>query len=254
MGCNGFNDDCFDMTDPGCVNYDFCVAQGELTADFEVFKFRATNPFENGEIVRIENIIADTTYPGRISFRAVGEDATSYDWTVGTAPRFIDTREWELPFREATGSVAISLAVEREISRCPERGLETKSFSKEIFVLPNKLDFPVPYVGKYIGNNESEPNSLEFEIEFFLVDPNEGNIKIRNFPRNAINRGDFDNLGIVADYKSFIIAPTTNICCRRAHGTGRFSDNRKELRIAYSTYNFEREEWEEDVWTGIRVE
>lgn len=135
-----------------------------------------------------------------------------------------------------------------------DRGLETSSSVKNLFILPNKTDFPVPYLGKYIGNNESELDSSDFEIEFFISNPQEAFVNIKNFPRNAQNREVFDNLGIVTNYKSFIIAPTANICCRRAYGHGAFSNDRRELRIEYATYDFDLEVWNEDVWTGVRVE
>jgi hypothetical protein len=242
------------MTDPDCVNYNFCSTLENVSASFEVFTFRENNPFEDGKFYRTENPIIDTTYPGRLYFRALSEDATSFDWDLVADPRFIDTKEWDLSFPASTGSVEIKLAVERENTRCPDRGLETNSSSRNIFVLPNKTDFPVPYIGKYVGNNENEPDSSDFEIEFFISNPQEAKVDIRNFPRNALNRGDLDNLGIVTNYKSFIIAPTPNICCSRAYGLGVFSDDRRELRIEYSTYDFDQEEWKEDVWTGTRVE
>lgn len=242
------------MTDPECVNYDFCSTLEDVNAEFEIFTFRENNPFENGEIIRIENPITDTTYPGRLYFRALSGDATKYDWTVGADPRFIDTREWDLAFPAATGNVEIGLFVEREVSRCPDKGVETASTSRNMFVLPNRFDYQVPYLGKYLGNNEGEPDSANFEIEFFISNPQEGFVSIRNFPRNALNRGDLDNLGIVANYKSFIIAPTINVCCRRTHGTGVFSDDRSELRIEYSSFDFDREEWVKDIWKGRRVE
>ena len=242
------------MTDPDCVNYDFCSTLEDLNANFEAFTFRESSPFEDGEVIRIENPITDTTYPGRLYFRAESEDATNFDWDLVADPRFIDTKEWDLLFPASTGSIEVKLNVERENVRCSDRGLETNSSSKELFILPIKTDFPVSYIANYVGNNESEPDSLDFEIEFFVSIPEEAKVEIRNFPRNALNRGDLDNLGIVSNYKSFIIAPTPNICCNRAYGLGVFSDDRRELRIEYSTYDFETEEWKEDVWTGIRVE
>lgn len=254
LGCNSCNDDCFDMTDPDCVNYNFCSTLENLDAGFEVFTFRESSPFEDGEIIRTENPIIDTTYPGRLYFRALSDDAANFDWDLVADPRFINAKEWDLFFPASTGNVEVRLAVERDNMQCPDRDLETSSSSRTLFILPNKTDFPVPYIAKYVGNNQSEPDSLDFEIEFFVSIPEEAKIEIRNFPRNALNRGDLDNLGIVSNYKSFIISPTANICCSRAFGAGVFSDDRRELRIEYSTYNFDLQEWKEDVWTGTRVE
>ncbi|MBC6993592.1 hypothetical protein QWY85_02320 [Neolewinella lacunae] len=254
LGCDGCNDDCFDMTDPACINYDFCLAQEEVSAEFEAFLFIETNPFETGEIIRIESPIMDTTYPGRIYFRALSEDATGFDWMVGSDPRMVTTKEWDLGFPALTGRVEIRLTAERELSRCPERGLETSTSARDIFILDHRFNSPVPYLGRYLGNNASEPDSAQFEIEFFLSRPSDGKVEIRNFPRNARNNGRFNNLGIVSNYKSFIISPTPNICCDRAHGTGVFSDDKRSLRIVYRTFDFERQVWVDDVWTGSRVE
>ncbi len=252
----GCKDDCDDFTNPDCENYDRCRAAPAPTADFEVFVPRSSRPLEDGELYTTELIIQDSTYGGRLYFRST-DDFTAeytYDWTIGLDDREETRKEWNLIFRAETADhVDITLEVDREILSCPERGEESATRTRRIVLLDSDdPTYDIPYLGWYVGNNEQEPNEPAFAIELFKNEL--GGINLRNFPRNARNDGDRNTLGILSDYQSFTFSPTLNVCCRRAYGTGTFSDGYDSIRIEYQTWDFEAEEWIEDVFTGVRRE
>jgi len=252
LGCK--DDDCTDATNPECPNYDYCQTFEDLSPDFETFIANYRAPFGDSKIYELSMVVRDTTFGGNLSFRALDESADTYAWNFGNDPRTNYGKETNLLFNPAnvSGKVEIDLNVYREVERCPERGAEHGSKTETIYIIGENPDFDVqPILGTFIGNNESEIDMPDFEITFFY-DEETQDIRLKAFPRGAVNGVRLNNPIINNNYKEFLLMPTANKCCSRAHGVGQLSDDKQDLRIEYKVFNFDTEEWIDKVWTGTR--
>lgn len=258
IGCK--KEICNDPTDPNCPDYDYCRTVEDLSADFEAYIFSEFNPgFGDSKLYPVEMAIRDTTYGGLLHFRALDESADTYEWNFpGDARTFYGQRtRGQFPPNEINGEVSLKLTALRNELKCPDRGAEVAEQTKKIFIVPPHADFNIrPIVGKFIGNNTSEPDSVDFVITFFEdTEYVKGDtlVRVKNLPRNAQNGERLDNPILFNNYKEFYIEPTSNVCCERVHGYGQLSDDKQDLRIEYKTYDFDRQEWVDRVWTGTRL-
>ena len=254
VGCQ--KEICNDPTDPDCPNYDYCATVDDLSADFDVFLYWEHNPgFSDGKLYPMELTIEDTTRGGPFHFRAEDTSADDYEWNFPRDPRTFYGRLMEASFWPdvISGEVELKLTTLRTEEKCPERGTEIASKSRTVYVIPPEPAFPLhPVLGRFTGNNESEPDSADFVITFF--EDTEGDaIRVKGFPRNAVNDEVLNNAFVISNYKQFYIEPTANICCDRVHGYGQLSDDKQHLRIEYKTYDFDHKEWIDWVWTGERL-
>ncbi|THH34343.1 hypothetical protein [Neolewinella litorea] len=241
-----------DDLNPACPNYDYCQTVEDLSADFETFIYTRTAPFSGDEYIVQSLVIRDTTLPGNLSFRALDESADSYEWNFGSDPRTNYGKETDLVFSRGTvdGKVDIDLTVYRDTKECPNRDNEVAAKTESVYIIGKDPDFNTkPILGTFIGNNESESDQPDFFITFF---ENDGDIRLKGFPRGAMNGEVLNNPILIYNYKGFILKPSTNSCCSRAHGVGELSDDKQNLRIDYKVYDFNTEEWREKVWVGIR--
>ncbi|PPK87499.1 hypothetical protein CLV84_0442 [Neolewinella xylanilytica] len=258
VGCK--KEICNDPTDPDCPNYEYCTTVENLSADFTTYVFSEFNPgFGDGELYPVELVVRDTTFGGLLHFRALDESADTYEWKFPRDARTFSGQitRGQFPPDVINGEVSLKLTTLRNEVKCPDRGAEVAEHTEKIFIVPPDADFNIrPITGQFIGNNTSEPDSANFVITFFEdTEYVKGDtlVRIKNFPRNAANGERFDNPILFNNYKEFYIEPTANICCDRVHGYGQLSDDKQDLRIEYKTYDFDRQEWIEDVWTGTRL-
>lgn len=252
-GCK--DDDCDDLTNPDCPNYDACTALQELTGDFvmfDVYNFR-----EGAESKRILTpVIGDTTYPNLVEFSGLDEAVDTFIWDTDDPNFTVDTRSWGATLRPDFGIINVGLATQRMNSDCPNREFETAATNKTWTVIPYHFQYPAPYIrDAYIGNNESEPDSSEFVIRFVVTDESVSSVALRNFPRNAPNSPDNlrSSIGLTVNWKSFTLNPNPqSACCHKAYGAGTFNNDRSELTIRYSYISPVSGERIEDVWKGRR--
>ncbi|MCP9235698.1 hypothetical protein [Lewinella sp. JB7] len=251
-GCS--KDDCTDVTNPDCPNYDYCVALGKLSADFETYIHSSTAPFSDGKFYYLSTKVRDTTFGGSLQFRGLDDTGNTYAWNFGDDQRTRYGKETSYDFyrHEQSGPTMVELSVYREDDQCPERGAELAIRTESLYIIGEDADFDTrPILGTFVGNNEDESVQSDFPITFFYTSEID-EVRLKGFPRGAVNGEVLNNLGINLNYKEFLIMPTANACCSRVHGVGELSDDKQRLRIEYKIYDFDRERWIEKVWTGKR--
>lgn len=246
-----------DPTDPECDNYDYCLTLPELTGNFTISKDRRSAPFGNGEYYEYSAPIIDTTFGGLISFKSLDSTATSYVWRFSTDPRERPGREVSADFFYGTTSGAqdVTLTLKRDVLDCPDRNADSITVTKSIFII-NSLNPQFdgrPLIGKFRGNNRSEPELGDFTIEFFYDEAYTA-MRVKNLPRNAINGERLNNAFVTDNYKSFFIPPSENSCCSRIYGSGQLTPDKRSLTIDYKVYNKVTEKWTDLVWEGTRIE
>ncbi len=221
---------CLDATNPECPNYDSCQTVEDLSADFETFIYtRSAPPFSGTEYIEQYLVIPGTTIPGALSFRALDETGDSYEWSFGSDPRTNYGQETKLFFSLGTveGQVDINLTVYRDTEECPERGNEVVTNTESLYIIGENADFDTkPILGTFLGNNESESEQPDFSITFFEDDDA---IRLKGFPRGAVNGEVLNNPFLVCNYKGFILTPSDNSCCSGAYGVGQLSDDKQDL-------------------------
>jgi hypothetical protein len=129
IGVAGCDEDCEDITNPECPNFDPCYGVEDVPqATIEVGRTLFTGP--NSPDIRYSG---DTILYGGVYFKTNISNAIRYEWTVGTDNRTWNTKEFELNFPDTdsltlrNNPIQVRLIVEYETNACfPENnGIDT---------------------------------------------------------------------------------------------------------------------------------
>lgn len=162
--CKPDKNDCFDPTNPACVNYDPCYGQKPVTADIELTQRADIGTFSGDSIVYIE----DSIFPkSEIRFRSPLNGA-KYTWTLGaetiTSQTFVrNFYGSSVPF----GEYSVKLVVEKDANRnCfpADNGMDTITKKFKIVPLCNLAIFGI-FKGKWdnLPNDSSLISLRSFE-------------------------------------------------------------------------------------------
>ncbi len=154
---------CMDPTDPNCENYDPCLVENPVSADFKM-ESKLTYAYGYDTIYIEETSQAGL---GVIRFTAV-EEGANYKWYIGADTFY--TRSFELLFTESGvilgSTISFTLIVEKEpnpVCHPNDNGKDTVTKSLKFI---DRCDYSIS--NKFYGSFESNPNdSFEVKIETF---------------------------------------------------------------------------------------
>ncbi|UTW67458.1 hypothetical protein KFE94_04925 [bacterium SCSIO 12643] len=143
---------CDNPNDPSCPNYDPCLCVSGNFADFKMEE--RIMEFDMGQFVETENTIEGNT----IYFSILDENVDSVHWTIGTDPRIRREKKLEIYFKEAFGDVKIRcIAYKNSVAKC----LGNEAIIDTVYkTLKVRKWWDVPYLGKYQGESNLNPNEV----------------------------------------------------------------------------------------------
>lgn len=187
--------DCYDPTNPDCVNYDPCYGVTQPTADFVM---EASTRNHNNDFVYIPD---DSIFLGVfIRFRSEYRDTFKYKhkWYLGaeTLTDYQVERNFDNVTRPELITISHVIRYQPDIICCPnDDGIDSVSKTFYLIKYFNELNI----FGKYRGVLNNEVDS--FDIEIYFLDDNMNPAEVLNFNVNAFqyfmnfhNNGDTVNI------------------------------------------------------------
>jgi len=163
--CSKDEPDCTDFTNPLCANYNPCHDQKITSADFQTACVVLSDKYET--ITSQE----DTFYLGSsIVFKALQEDALSYEWKIGDDDRTFTEQEFSLNFGNDSASLFNRpLPIRLIVTRTPntacfstDNGIDT--LTKYIYFVSRHEVAHKNFMGTWVGSLEAKPDDI-YEIE-----------------------------------------------------------------------------------------
>ncbi len=219
-------DRCDDPTNPECRNYDPCLVQGAVSAEFDMFEVVHSGSVRNWEVEVTTGKLAH-----RRPLRLVGLDSgeVSHEWIIGLEPSARRGQTQVISFWDWRGTVKITHIVTgtpRTACFPNDDGIDT--VVKTIQVLD--YDENLPIIGTFRGYLKIEPAKL-FDMEV-LFNPDRNWIEVINLPDGCTGA-----LGVLSGANGVLIL-SSNVyydeCWGISQGLGQLSANRDTLTIPFN--------------------
>lgn len=169
---------------------DKCEGSRPTSAEFKIYNELYYYDKENGKTVeKIKQVEEDTLMVGSyVNFEALDQNATSYEWTIGSDTRKRTGKKVTVFFNNESVADESPITVKLKLTRNPDtkcfpndKGVD--SVAKKLFFLRNSQS---PLYGRYEGEDDSNPN-VSFVISVVNEKNNFGERSdfIKNLPNNC---------------------------------------------------------------------
>ncbi len=248
--------------------HDKCEGSHSTSAEFKTWQELYYYDKENGKAIQKIKTVEEDTFMvnSYITFEAFDLFADSYEWTIGTDKQTRKNNKFTLFFKGEYLADQNPLLIKLKTTKAPnancfpnDKGID--SVTHKIYFLHTKQ---WPVYGKYLGSDDSDPNT-KYVIEIFSgYYPNGDFVQnaLKNLPNNCTKRlstvgGTAFEFGIGSSNLSSDVDPFSEANCffrEYDKHVGYLKPDRKTIVIDYQfTDKYQRDETlQHRIFTGVK--